>query len=322
MNRVQVAVGVIERQGRYLIAKRPSHVHQGGLWEFPGGKVEAGENVKLALGRELFEELGIVADVELLEPLINIRHDYRDKSVELDVWRVLAFSGEAHGREGQEIRWATLGDLTSLEFPKANKPIVSSLRLPDSYLFTGAFTSPTECLSHLQRILESRSLGMVRLRIEDKALVDYPRLGLKFVSLCRESGVISMLDWYEDVNASGADGVHFTSAQLREIARSDAGPIVQSYHLLSKSSAWKAFSCHSLEEVGLAQSLQADFITLSPLKQTKSHPGVTPLGWRSFANIVTGAQIPVYALGGVSEDDVPTAKAYGAQGVAGIRGWW
>ncbi|MCB1919013.1 MAG: NUDIX domain-containing protein, partial [Candidatus Competibacteraceae bacterium] len=86
MKTVHVAVGIlINAVGAVLITRRPEHVHQGGLWEFPGGKVEEGEPVAAALSRELHEELGVT--VESAEPWLHVRHDYSDKRVFLDVWR-------------------------------------------------------------------------------------------------------------------------------------------------------------------------------------------------------------------------------------------
>jgi len=124
--RVHVAVAVmINKEGQVLIARRPEDAHQGGLWEFPGGKVEAGENLNVALKRELAEELGI----ELLrcEPLLQINHDYHDKAVLLDVWRVTDFSGEPYGREQQPVRWVSIESLKEYQFPKANEPILDAL---------------------------------------------------------------------------------------------------------------------------------------------------------------------------------------------------
>ena len=121
---VHVAVGVIvDTEKRILISRRPDHTHLGGLWEFPGGKVEAGESLTQALDRELFEELGL--RVEHCEPLMEIHHDYPDKSVFLDIWWVNGFSGEPEGREGQLIRWVNAESLNEYHFPEANKPIVA-----------------------------------------------------------------------------------------------------------------------------------------------------------------------------------------------------
>jgi len=123
---VHVAVGVIvNEEQQVLIARRADHLHQGGLWEFPGGKVESGERVEQALARELHEELGL--QVEQTEAFMEVRHDYGDKEVLLDVWLVRGFSGNARGCEGQPIAWVPLSQLEDYTFPAANQPIIESL---------------------------------------------------------------------------------------------------------------------------------------------------------------------------------------------------
>jgi 8-oxo-dGTP diphosphatase len=124
--RVHVAVGVIsDGADNILIARRAADAHQGGLWEFPGGKVEPGESVEEALTRELFEELALT--VTACEPLLAIAHDYSDKAVLLDVWWVAGFSGQPHGREGQPLRWVAIDELRAVEFPDANLPIIIAI---------------------------------------------------------------------------------------------------------------------------------------------------------------------------------------------------
>src|SRR5690606_37876357 len=123
---------------RILIARRADTAHQGGLWEFPGGKVEPGETVQQALQRELLEELGVTTGD--FTPLIQIAHDYGDKAVLLDVYRGVIQAGTAHGREGQPLKWVTPGELNGYAFPAANRPIVSAITLPQRLLITGAFT--------------------------------------------------------------------------------------------------------------------------------------------------------------------------------------
>lgn len=126
-NSVHVAVGVIVADdGQILIALRAEQRHQGGLWEFPGGKVEAGETVQQALDRELSEELGIA--VIAASPLIVIEHDYADKSVCLDVWWVDKFNGIAEGKEGQPIKWVSKQALSDYAFPQANHAIVAAIQ--------------------------------------------------------------------------------------------------------------------------------------------------------------------------------------------------
>lgn len=124
---VHVAVGVIlDKNQNILIALRPEDAHQGGLWEFPGGKVEQGETVETALSRELYEELGL--EFISCRPLIEVRHDYTDKSVLLDVWWVDTFNGLAEGKEGQPIKWVSPSALPDYAFPEANKPIIAAVQ--------------------------------------------------------------------------------------------------------------------------------------------------------------------------------------------------
>jgi 8-oxo-dGTP diphosphatase len=126
MARVHVAVGVVcDEADRVLITKRHPGSHQGGLWEFPGGKLEPGEEVLTALRRELLEELGIHLDGA--QSLLEVEFDYPDKQVLLDVWRVQDFSGTAVGREGQPLKWVPVAKLGDYEFPAANRPIVEAL---------------------------------------------------------------------------------------------------------------------------------------------------------------------------------------------------
>lgn len=127
MTLLAVAVGVIlGPTGDILLAKRQKHKTLAGLWEFPGGKVEAGELPYQALCRELDEEVGIT--VHTAEPLIQIQHSYMDRGVALNVWLVRAFAGDAYGREGQEIRWVPLDQLDDYPVPDANRPIIAKLR--------------------------------------------------------------------------------------------------------------------------------------------------------------------------------------------------
>jgi 8-oxo-dGTP diphosphatase len=123
---VHVAVGVItQADKKILISLRHASAHQGGLWEFPGGKVEAGESVQQALQRELNEELGITVVVG--KSIIEVRHEYPDKTVLLDVWHIASFTGEAIGREGQQLRWIDVKELADYAFPQANYPIIEAL---------------------------------------------------------------------------------------------------------------------------------------------------------------------------------------------------
>ncbi|MDP2714771.1 8-oxo-dGTP diphosphatase MutT [Rheinheimera sp.] len=123
---IHVAVGVILQGQSILLALRSSKQHQGGKWEFPGGKVEAGETVAQALNRELQEEVAI--NVTQSSAFMQLEYAYPEKTVLLDIWLVTAFDGEPHGREGQPLRWVDIAELGSIEFPDANQPIVQRIQ--------------------------------------------------------------------------------------------------------------------------------------------------------------------------------------------------
>ena len=122
---VHVAVGVIVREQQYFLTKRLDSAHQGGKWEFPGGKVEKCETVAQALHRELQEEIAI--ETLSCYPLIEISHDYGDKKVLLDVYVVDNFQQEPIAQEGQQSGWFSLEELVNLDFPKANTAIIEKL---------------------------------------------------------------------------------------------------------------------------------------------------------------------------------------------------
>ena len=126
--RLHIAVGVIfnQEKDKVLIAKRLDNVHQGGLWEFPGGKCQDGEDVVMALKRELFEELNLVIDS--YHSLLSINHDYPDQQVKLDVWSIFDWHGDVHGKEGQKIEWVAISQLSQRNFPQANAEIIDAVQ--------------------------------------------------------------------------------------------------------------------------------------------------------------------------------------------------
>ena len=124
---IRVAVGIVIHpvDKKILIAQRPSHQYGGGLWEFPGGKVEENEDIFGALQREFQEEIGI--QVTTADPWITIEHDYSDRVVVLSTWLIKEYIGEPHGAEGQPIRWVLKDELMEYEFPAGNKKILEEL---------------------------------------------------------------------------------------------------------------------------------------------------------------------------------------------------
>ncbi len=121
----EISIAIVKDNNSYLICLRPDHVHQGGKWEFPGGKVENNETAEQAMCRELKEEVGLTAaDYQLFEAKF---FDYGDKQLQLNFFLVSSYSGEAQGKEGQPVKWVSKAQLGEYQFPEANKSIIAKL---------------------------------------------------------------------------------------------------------------------------------------------------------------------------------------------------
>ena len=304
------AAAIEDRQGRVLVARRAAGAHQGGLWEFPGGKLKPGETLGQGLARELWEELGIRVLASC--PLIRIHHDYGDRRVLLDVHRVTAYSGEAEGREGQPIAWLAPETMDPATFPAADRPIITALRLPALYLITGA--DPQDPDAFLRRLSSALAGGvrLVQLRAHTLAPAAYARLAQAAFGLCQGFGARLILNADLDLARDlPSHGLHLTGARLWQLARRPVGETL-----------WCGASCHEARDLGRAADLGLDYALLAPVQPTATHPGAETLGWARFAALVDLATLPVYALGGLGPGDLDTAIRHGAQGVAAIRGLW
>ena len=315
---IEVAAGVLtDARGRVLLMQRLPGTHLAETWEFPGGKLEPGEDLEEGLRRELREELDI--DAHGFEPLISLPWRYPEKDIRLHALRVGGWSGEPRAREGHPLRWVSIEGIDPAEMPAADRPIVSALQLPPYYVISAgeakciaaphppgaARLSPSSPCGEglgemgLRALLQLRSPGAGRdsMRAAAMALLERtPERKRRVlingdIELAREVGV----------------GVHLRSVQLRELT---ARPLPESQ--------WVGASCHDADELERAAMIGADFATLSSVCATASHPDAVPLGWGRFAEVVHEARLPVYALGGVGPDDLERARAAGAQGVAGI----
>lgn len=309
--RVHVVAAVIRNaQQQILLALRPSDKHMGGLWEFPGGKCEANESPEQALMRELYEELGIV--IENPQPLIQVRHDYPDLHVLLDVYEVRSFNGQAHGAEGQQVRWVSPNALADYEFPAANRSIVRAAQLPQRYLITPEQLSPEQLYTGVAQALE-QGCELLQLRAAHLSEVEYKILAQRLQVLCAGRAQLILkgdLAWQADFPGAGW---HLTAQQLHALA-GQTRPLADD--------CWLAASCHNAEELALAAALQVDFVTLSPIQATQTHPGAAALGWDVAQQLLRQFNAPAFLLGGLAEQDIEHARTIGGQGVAAIRGFW
>jgi 8-oxo-dGTP diphosphatase len=305
-----VAAALVDADGRVLLAQRPDGKHLAGYWEFPGGKVEPGETPLQALQREIHEEIGV--RVASAEPLIRIPWRYTAKRILLDVYRVRAFDGVPHSCEGQALKWVPATALDPNEMPAADHPVIHALALPSQYLITPQpGTDEAGFLARLDAALE-RGVRLVQLRAKDSDDDTLRRLIPACLSRVRAAGGQLLINTRIDlVEEFDLDGVHVTAAQLAQL---DARPV--------SAKRWFAASCHGAAEVERAQALGADFVVLGSVAKTSSHPRQQPLGWSAFEALCGDAIVPVYALGGLTQDDLATALEAGAQGIAGISAFW
>ena len=307
---VQVAVAVIINQHKeVLISLRPNAAHQGGLWEFPGGKLEIGESVEDALKRELLEEL----DICLLESqsFKTITYQYADKMVLLNIHIVSSFSGEPKGVEGQSIKWKSIAQLNPVDFPAANRSVIHSLQLPGKYLITGAFDDQDDFLLRLENSLRS-GVKLVQMRCKNISQSSFLELSDQARILCEKYNATLLLNSSPEVfQQTRAHGLHLSSHLLHLL---DMRPLSLDKFL--------SVSCHTAADIKQAKKINADIILLSPVKETTSHPGVKGIGWLAFADFISAIEIPVYALGGMGQEDIPIAVKHGAQGVAAISSFW
>ena len=314
-----VAVAVIsDMNGRVLVSQRHSDSHLGSMWEFPGGKVEADETVEEALVREIDEELRLT--ITEARPLIRIPYAYPDKYVLLDVWKVITYTGEPTGAEGQAVKWVSLEDIIAMQMPLANKTIVTACQLPDKYMITPEpYDTGRGWNDYLNQLESSLESGIRLLQFRSKSLTpsDYVELAKEVISIChrKDCKVILNMNMQEIdthmMTALDCDGWHLQSKDLLKLG----SRAISCTKLLSAS-------CHSIEEVLHANRIGCDFILLGPVERTLTHPDTAPMGWETFASICDESVVPVYALGGMHSKHLPLAWRSGAQGIAGIRTFW
>jgi 8-oxo-dGTP diphosphatase len=302
MAAVEVAAAVIQRaDGAFLLARRPAGKVYAGYWEFPGGKVEAGEGAERALARELHEELGI--DACTAYPWLTRVFTYPHATVRLNFFRVTAWKGDPHPREDQAIAWQRFDAAPAEPMLPANAPVLAALSLPHEYAITDAQgRGRAPMLASIRARLES---GLQMLQVRDKELPDREAFARAVLRLARPRGAKVLINGGPDI----ADGIHYTAAQLMRLGERPRKGLA-------------AASCHDAVELQRAMALELDFAVLGPVKATATHAGAATLGWEGFARIARGASIPVYAIGGMRRADLESAWRAGAHGVAMVSGAW
>ncbi len=310
---IDVAVAILQRkneagQYEFLLASRPEGKGWAGWWEFPGGKIEAGESPEYALSRELKEELGIKPTTT--QQWITRRFDYpathdsAAKMVNLHFYFVDAWEGELRPHEGQQLSWQSPQNITVSPVLPANAPIMKTLALPPVYVITNlAEMGEQDFFAGLESQLE-HGLRLIQVREKQLTKDQFMKFARQVIELARAYDAKILIS--EDIGLAReleADGVHLPSQSLLMLKTKPEGLLA-------------AASCHNPIELRHAEHLNLDFVVLSPVKSTLSHPEADPLGWQKFAVLTESSALAIYALGGMALSDLPLALSHGARGVA------
>jgi 8-oxo-dGTP diphosphatase len=297
----EVAAAVIERpDGTFLLAQRPEGKPYPGYWEFPGGKIEAGEDASTALTRELREELGI--EVRASTPWITRVYTYTHATVRLHFRRVMRWEGEPRPLEDQAIRWQRVEAPDVSPMLPANAPVLAALALPAVMVVSDAARMGIDdwIRALASRAVEEKLLVQIREKEMDRQKLQH----LLSRALARAAPFGSRIVVNSDCGAlPQCDGLHLTARALMQATARPAGSLVGA-------------SCHDSHELDQAARLGLDYAVVGPVRESASHPGARPMGWPAFEALALGRPMPIYAIGGLSRADLAEARRHGAHGVA------
>ncbi|MDN3452689.1 MULTISPECIES: NUDIX domain-containing protein [unclassified Psychrobacter] len=348
---VNVAVAVIHHGDKYLLGFRDATQHQGNRYEFVGGKIEASESAEQALVREVAEETGILMDSNTIVKLGRLHHDYGDKQVSLQVYKIelTAEQYEQHkhheqGLEGQALTWVSQSQLLAgaYHLPAANKTILDWLRLPSTIAITyplAYFSAHTDAAmawrQYHQEHIASESWVYIRLQhsdsehLADQLMTARPDILaiLPYDNEQQPSNIENLPTTHDVKIGQQIVAKHLTHSVLIQCCE-DIENLPASVQLLP-SDYPLIVSCHDVASIMAANKLARMRIQralppvigafLSPVLATKTHPDTPPLGWEVWSALAELADMPVIGLGGLEPVMLNQALQYGGISVAGIR---
>jgi len=306
-----VAVGILkDSEGKCLLGKRLNSQTWPGWWEFPGGKLERDESPAEALKREIFEELGVV--VSKYRQWTTRRVVEKNKITTLYFFLITSWNGMVEGKEDQELQWVDLTTYKATKVLPPNQIIHHALKkdLPDIYAITNFQEMSSD--NFFQALKRQVNNGLRLIQIREKTLVEKELEAL----ITRIKKILQHTNVRIIINSSISlaykhklDGVHLNSKQLHELKYFPKDLLV-------------GVSCHSKKDLEIAEEKNADFAVLGSVKETLTHPNFKPLNWRKFNKLVDNSNMPIYSIGGMTNNDIPTSFEYGAIGIASQRAIW
>ncbi len=309
---VEVAAAVILRAGgnEFLLAQCPPGKVYAGYWEFPGGKLDAGETLREALVREIREELGVT--VKSASPWLTREFTYPHATVRIHFWRVTEWEGEigvSAPVEHSAIAWIARGAPPKVApILPANAPILKALDLPTMMGITHSLEWGEDGELTRLETAARRGIDMVQIRERELDAPERAWFAQSVVEMARAQELLVVINGDAELARRLHTGLHLTAVEL---ARREARP----------DFAWVGASCHDAAELERAARLGLDYAVLGPVLPTPTHPDHPGLGWERFAALVAATPLPVFALGGLKPEHLPTAQAHGAHGIALMRGW-
>ena len=349
-----VAIAVIYYKDNYLLGFRDKSQHQGNRYEFIGGKIDAHETASQALVREVAEETGIVIHNNTIVKLGRLHHDYGDKKVSLQVYRIELtahqydmYRNHSYGLEGQALTWAHKSELLAGDYnlPAANKTILEWLRLPSKVAITYPLShfstyhdATTAWLQYHQDHIESDA--WVYIRVKDTR---FENIAKQLMSQRPDIQVIMPNDISDHYSSGHCLDNHYldhystTNHQIVAHHLTQTSLLQWSHEVKDNltSDQLRALphplivSCHDADSIYAANKLARDRLErqeppvmgvfLSPVLATQTHPNAKPLGWEAWSDLAALADMPVIGLGGLSPELFTQATQYGAMSIAGIR---
>ena len=272
--------------------------------------MESNENPSEALKREIYEELGVA--INKYRQWTTRRVIEKNKITILYFFLITSWTGMVEGREGQELQWVDLKTYNAKKVLPPNQVIHHALKndLPDIYAITNFQETPSD--NFFQSLKRQVDYGLRLIQIREKnltateleALITRIKITLKHTNVrIIINSSISLAYKYQ------LDGVHLNSKQLNELKYFPKDLLV-------------GVSCHSEKDLEVAEEKKADFAVLGSVKETLTHPNLEPIGWKKFNKLVDNSNIPIYSIGGMTNDDIPLSFNFGAIGIASQRAIW
>ena len=292
---LHIAIAILLHRGQVLVGWRDAQQHQGNKHEFPGGKVEDGETALEACRREVYEEVGI--GLKEWHAFDCIQHEYDDVIVNLHIFHA-SVADELLNEIQQPWTWFKRDQLLDLNFPKANKTMLQRLFWPHHI----KISDDLAVLEHLAKnqLLYFRTEANAEqvIALSNTRIDDLPKL-------------IVNIDVWQKLNSiqqQGVGTIHLKQSQLMQMRK---GQLNTGHRYIA--------ACHDLVSALHAQAIGCDAILLSPVLPTATHTDALPMGWEQFELIAQKMHIPVFALGGMTQEHLVEAQQHHAYGIAGLR---